>query len=95
MKRIPIEEARARLSSVVDGVGDEAVLLTRRGQAVAAIIPVEQYEIIRSAERRAQRRPPVTADPSVTMPPVDDSEVRSHQHVAAEVTAELASSTPS
>ncbi|WP_373426436.1 type II toxin-antitoxin system Phd/YefM family antitoxin [Microbacterium proteolyticum] len=55
VKRIAIEEARTRLSSVVDGACDEPVLLTRRGRAVAAIVTVEQYELLERMRRTSAR----------------------------------------
>lgn len=54
--RLAIEVARGRLSTVVDGVQEQPVLLTRRGRPVAAVITVEQYEMLLAAEERLRRR---------------------------------------
>lgn len=51
--RLAIEAARGRLSTVVDSVQERPVLLTRRGRSVAAIITMEQYEMLIAAEGRA------------------------------------------
>ena len=48
--RLAIEAARGRLSTVVDSVQEQPVLLTRRGRPVAAVITMEQYEVLRAAE---------------------------------------------
>lgn len=54
--RLAIEAARGRLSTVVDSVQEQPVLLTRRGRPVAAVITMEQYEMLVATERLADRR---------------------------------------
>ncbi|MBD8205839.1 MULTISPECIES: type II toxin-antitoxin system Phd/YefM family antitoxin [unclassified Microbacterium] len=53
--RLAIEAARGRLSTVVDSVQEHPVLLTRRGRPVAAVITMDQYEVLIAAEARAAR----------------------------------------
>jgi prevent-host-death family protein len=60
--RLSIEAARGRLATVVDSVREQPVLLTRRGRSVAAVITMEQYEMLIAAEGLARARDENTGD---------------------------------
>jgi len=49
---IPISEARRRFSKLVNraAFGKERVVLTRHGKPLAAVVPVEDLQLIRAAE---------------------------------------------
>jgi prevent-host-death family protein len=56
-RSIGVEEARTRLGQLADEVskGDEAVVLTRRGQVVAVLLGPEEYERLIESRRRLAR----------------------------------------
>lgn len=57
MHEIPITEARAQLSSLVDAARDEPVYLTRRNLAVAAIVDSRELDrLLEDAEELADIR---------------------------------------
>ena len=57
MSEIAITEARAQLSSLVDAARDEPVFLTRRNQAVAAIVDSRQLaQLLEDSEELADIR---------------------------------------
>ena len=54
MTRIPASEARLQFAEVVNKVafGGERILLHRHGKDVAAIVPVEDLQLLESLEER-------------------------------------------
>ncbi len=56
-RTIGVDKARARLGQLADEIAaeDEAVVLTRRGQAVAVLISPAEYEALLELRRRLAR----------------------------------------
>ena len=56
-RTIGVDKARARLGQLADEIvaEDEAVVLTRRGQAVAVLISPAEYEALLALRRRLAR----------------------------------------
>lgn len=56
-RTIGVDKARARLGQLADEIvaEDEAVVLTRRGQAVAVLISPAEYETLLELRRRLAR----------------------------------------
>ncbi len=56
-RTIGVDKARARLGQLAEEVAaeDEAVVLTRRGQALAVIVSPAEYERLTEARRRVAR----------------------------------------
>jgi antitoxin YefM len=56
-RTIGVDKARARLGQLADEIvaEDEAVVLTRRGQAVAVLISPAEYEALLEQRRRLAR----------------------------------------
>jgi antitoxin YefM len=56
-RTIGVDKARARLGQLADEIvaEDEAVVLTRRGQAVAVLISPAEYEALLELRRRLAR----------------------------------------
>lgn len=56
-RTIGVDKARARLGQLADEIGaeDEAVVLTRRGQAVAVLISPAEYEALLELRRTLAR----------------------------------------
>jgi antitoxin YefM len=56
-RTIGVDKARARLGQIADEIvaEDEAVVLTRRGQAVAVLISPAEYEALLEQRRRLAR----------------------------------------
>lgn len=54
MTRLPASKAREQLAEVLNRVayGGERVVLERRGKGVAAVIPVEDLELLEALEDR-------------------------------------------
>ena len=54
MTNIPTVKARDQLADIINRVayGKERIALTRRGKAVAAIVPVEDVELLAELENR-------------------------------------------
>jgi len=54
VKEISTAEARKRLSNIVNRVafGKEAFVLTRRGEALAAMVPMRDLKLIQEMEER-------------------------------------------
>jgi len=54
MAKIPVSEARERLSEVVDMSGKEAVFLERYGKPAAVIVSPERYQALLDAFEEAE-----------------------------------------
>ena len=54
MTKIPVSEARERLSEVVDMSGKEAVFLERYGKPAAVIVSPERYQALLDAFEEAE-----------------------------------------
>ncbi len=54
MAKIPVSEARERLSEVVDISGKEAVFLERYGKPAAVIVSPERYQALLDAFEEAE-----------------------------------------
>jgi prevent-host-death family protein len=54
MAKVPASEARKRLGDILNAVEfkGERVILDRRGKAVAAVVPVEDLELLERLEDR-------------------------------------------
>ncbi|NGX63550.1 MAG: hypothetical protein KR126chlam6_00962 [Candidatus Anoxychlamydiales bacterium] len=54
MTGIPLSEARSQLPDIVNKVayGNKHIILTRRGKKVAAIVSIEELELIEAIEDR-------------------------------------------
>lgn len=54
MKNISTKEARGQLSEVISraAFAKERIVLTRHGKAVAAVVPIEDYELLEQIEDR-------------------------------------------
>ena len=54
MSSISTKAAREQLSTVISGAafGKEGVVLTRHGKPVAAVVPIEDFELLESIENR-------------------------------------------
>ena len=55
MVEVSTAEARARLSELINraAYGSERVILTRRGKALAAVVPIEDVALLEELEDRA------------------------------------------
>jgi prevent-host-death family protein len=54
MTSIPLSEARAQLPEIVNKVayGAKRIILTRRGKKIAAVVSIEELELIEALEDR-------------------------------------------
>ncbi|MCW5878586.1 MAG: type II toxin-antitoxin system Phd/YefM family antitoxin [Anaerolineales bacterium] len=50
MKTVPLAEARRRFSALLSKLGEEPIMLTRRGKPVAVLLSLEEYERLRRLE---------------------------------------------
>lgn len=55
LKKITTADARKKFAEIVNQVayGSESFVLTRRGQAVAAIVPIKELALLQESEDRA------------------------------------------
>lgn len=56
-RTIGVDKARAKLGEIADEIAadDEAVVLTRRGQAVAVLVSPSEYDSLLESKRRLAR----------------------------------------
>jgi antitoxin YefM len=85
MKMLPLSEAKAKLSSLIDAVAsrDERVTITRNGRAAAVLVSSEEFESWQ-ATIEIMRDPQFLADIRLGLRQLDKGKARTYEEVFAE-----------